>query len=289
MPPSKFRWLNRAITKSSGARLSPELCLSFKSQLCEELGAVSQNPIDRSTAAFEPLKPIGFLESCYRDKFGTPRQPGLSPHAWSQLKILPEWQPEQALQGLESFSHVWLIFLFHQNKVARYHAKVHPPRLGGQSMGLFATRSPHRPNPLGLSLVELVRIEKDTVIFAGADLVDGTPIVDIKPYLPEVEALPAARTGWLGAVEKKPIDVQFLSAAETALADWQLLHKDKDLRAMVIETLRLDPRPVVYRGYEQGTSPYRSDHAFRLLNGDVHFRFLDAQTVEVFEIRIMHN
>lgn len=250
---------------------------------------MSQNPTDRSTASFEPLRPIGFLESCYRDKFGTPRQPGLSPHAWSQLKILPEWQPEQALQGLESFSHVWLIFLFHQNKVARYHAKVHPPRLGGQSMGLFATRSPHRPNPLGLSLVELVRIEKDTVIFAGADLVNGTPIVDIKPYLPEVEALPAARTGWLGTVEKKPIDVQFLSVAETALADWQLLHKDKDLRAMIIETLRLDPRPVVYRGYEQGASPYRSDHAFRLLNGDVHFRFLDAQTVEVFEIRIMHN
>ncbi|RYZ79837.1 MAG: tRNA (N6-threonylcarbamoyladenosine(37)-N6)-methyltransferase TrmO, partial [Proteobacteria bacterium] len=128
------------------------------------------------------LTPIGTLESCYRDKFGTPRQPGLSPEAWSKLKIRADLQPAQALEGLEKFSHVWLIFEFHQNKTARYHAKVHPPRLGGESMGVFATRSPHRPNPLGLSLVKLVKIEGDCLFFAGADLVDGTPIFDIKPY-----------------------------------------------------------------------------------------------------------
>jgi tRNA-Thr(GGU) m(6)t(6)A37 methyltransferase TsaA len=235
------------------------------------------------------LTPIGFLESCYRDKFGTPRQPGLSPHAWSQLKILPEWQPEQALEGLENFSHVWLVFSFHQNKTARYHAKVHPPRLGGDSMGVFATRSPHRPNPIGLSLVELVRIERDTLILAGADLVNGTPILDIKPYLPEVESKPLAKTGWLGQADQRDIAVQFLPEVRQVLEEWQAMHKDKNLEAMVCETLKLDPRPVVYRGYEASESPYRNDHAFRLLDGDIHFRFTNAKSVEVFKILIMHN
>lgn len=156
-------------------------------------------------------------------------------------------------------------------------------------MGVFATRSPHRPNPIGLSLVELVRIERDTLIFAGADLVNGTPILDIKPYLPEVESKPQALTGWLGQAEKKQITVQFLSDAAATLDEWQLLNPGKNLREMVIETLQLDPRPVVYRGYEQGDSPYRSDHAFRLFNGDIHFRFTSADTVEVFKILIMHN
>lgn len=251
---------------------------------------MSQNPpssVPKDSAW--TVKPIGFLESCYPDKFGTPRQPGLSPNAWSQLRILPEWQPEQALQGLESFSHVWLVFLFHQNKTARYHAKVHPPRLGGDSMGVFATRSPHRPNPIGLSLVELVRIERDALIFAGADLVSGTPILDIKPYLPEIESKPTATTGWLGQADRRDIQVQFLPEARQVLEEWQRSHQEKNLEAMVCETLKLDPRPVVYRGYEQTESPYRSDHAFRLLDGDIHFRFTSAESVEVFKILIMHN
>jgi tRNA-Thr(GGU) m(6)t(6)A37 methyltransferase TsaA len=213
----------------------------------------------------------------------------LSPSAWSQLKIRADLQPEQALQGLENFSHLWLIFVFHQNRTARYHAKVHPPRLGGESMGVFATRSPHRPNPIGLSLVELVRIEGDTLILAGADLVDGTPILDVKPYLPEVEAKPAAATGWTGQVEKPEITVEFLPEAEVALREWQAQHPDKMLTDMIVDTLKLDPRPIVYRGYEEEDSPYRSDHAFRLLDGDIHFRFKTAKNVEVFKILLMHN
>lgn len=242
-----------------------------------------------SQEAISDLIPIGYLESCYRDKFGTPRQPGLSPQSWSRLKIRADLQPEQALQGLDLFSHLWLIFVFHQNKVARYHAKVHPPRLGGESMGVFATRSPHRPNPIGLSLVEIVRIEKDSLILAGADLVDGTPILDIKPYIPEVEAKPEARTGWLDKAEKKHITVEFLPNAESVLNDWQARHPDKKLREIIVDTLKLDPRPVLYRGYESEESPYRSDHAFRLLEGDIHFRFTSAEKVEVFKILLMNN
>lgn len=235
------------------------------------------------------MEPIGYLESCFKDKFGTPRQPGLVKKAQARLKIRPDLQPEESLQGLEGFSHIWLIWVFHQNKVARYHSKVHPPRLGGKSMGLFATRSPHRPNPIGLSLVELIQVEKDGIVVAGADLVDGTPILDIKPYLPEVEALPQARTGWPQEVPKEQIQVQFSEKAMALLNSWQARHPQTPLREVIEETLQLDPRPVVYRGYEAGESPYRSEHAVRLFDGDVHFKFETPFLVIVTDILFTNN
>lgn len=230
------------------------------------------------------MEPIGYLESCFKDKFGTPRQPGLVKKAWARLKIRGDLQPEESLQGLEGFSHVWLIWIFHQNKVARYHAKVHPPRLGGKSMGVFATRTPHRPNPLGLSLVELISVEKDGIVVAGADLVDGTPILDIKPYLPEVEAISDARTGWPTDVAKEAISVEFTPHAEAVLQEWQTHHPEKALQEIIEETLKLDPRPVVYRGYEEGESPYRNQHAVRLFDGDIHFKFETPTLVKVLDI-----
>lgn len=235
------------------------------------------------------MEPIGYIESCYRDKFGTPRQPGLVKKAWAQLKIRADLQPEESLQGLEGFSHVWLIWVFHQNKTVRFHAKVHPPRLGGASMGVFATRSPHRPNPIGLSLVELVRVEKDGIIVAGADLVDGTPILDIKPYLPFVESLPEARSGWPAEVPQEPIRVEFTEKAAQLLEDWQRRYPETALKEIVEETLKLDPRPIVYRGYESGESPYRNQHAVRLFDGDIHFRFEGPHLVTVFDILFTHN
>lgn len=235
------------------------------------------------------MEPIGFLESCFRDKFGTPRQPGLVKEAWARLRLRPDLQPEESLQGLEGFSHVWLIWVFHQNKSARFHAKVHPPRLGGETQGVFATRSPHRPNPLGLSLVELVRVEKDGIVVAGADLVDGTPILDIKPYLPAIEARPEAKTGWPAEIPNEEIHVEFTLEAESLMREWQERHRDKALRAVVEETLRLDPRPIVYRGYEAAESPYRNQHAVRLFDGDVHFRFESPTLVRVFNILFLNN
>ncbi|MDG0817089.1 tRNA (N6-threonylcarbamoyladenosine(37)-N6)-methyltransferase TrmO [Bdellovibrio svalbardensis] len=235
------------------------------------------------------MEPIGYIESGFKDKFGTPRQPGLVKKALAKLKIRADLQPAEALQGLEGFSHVWLIWVFHQNKVARYHAKVHPPRLGGKSMGLFATRTPHRPNPIGLSLVELVSVEKDGIVVSGADLVDGTPILDIKPYLPEVESVPDARTGWPAEVVKDPIHVEFTEKAQNLLLEWQGRNPDKSLREIIEETLKLDPRPVVYRGYEEKDSPYRSEHAVRLFDGDIHFKFESPTLVRVLDILFMHN
>jgi tRNA-Thr(GGU) m(6)t(6)A37 methyltransferase TsaA len=228
---------------------------------------------------------IGVIESCYRDKFGTPRQPGLAPSSTAKLRIKKEWQPELALQGLEGFSHIWIIFQFHQNTNLRYHAKVHPPRMGGQQMGVFATRSPHRPNPIGLSLVKVERIEGDTIFLSGVDLVDGTPVLDIKPYIAEVESIPEARAGWSREAPKFKAVVQWTADQEYLVQQWSERISQPRLKGLIEETLSLDPRPVVYRGYEGEESPYRQVHAVRLFDGDIHFAFVDAQTIQIREIR----
>lgn len=230
------------------------------------------------------MKPIGYVNSCYRDKFGTPRQPGLVPSSWARIQISKEWQPEDALEGLDGFSHLWVLFEFHQNTNKNYHAKVHPPRMGGKTMGVFATRSPHRPNSIGLSLVKIEKIEKDSVVISGVDLVDGTPVFDIKPYLPEIEAIPAAQNGWTAKVEPKEIEVLWNSAQLEILDQWQKKLGNNRLKDLIEETLKLDPRPVVYRGYEGQESPYRQSHAVRLFDGDIHFSFKDARTIEIQKV-----
>lgn len=144
----------------------------------------------------EPARPIGLLRSCFREKFGTPRQPHLTPGATASLTVAAEYLPEQSLIGLERFSHVWLISHLHLNTNMKFLPKVHPPRLKGRTIGLFASRSPHRPNPLGLSLARLIKVSGDTLHLSGIDLIDGTPILDVKPYIPECDSVPEASAGW---------------------------------------------------------------------------------------------
>ena len=230
------------------------------------------------------FKPIGYLKSCYPDKFGVPRQSGLVAKAYSELRLLPEFQPEFSLQGLEGYSHVWLQFVFHENDSNRFHAKIHPPRLKGESVGVFASRSPHRPNPIGLSLVELVKIKDHVLYFAGADLVDGTPILDLKPYLPHIESHPAARGGWAQEVASNSIRVEYSALSMEKLQKWIAETNRLELQEVITQVLQQDPRPVIYRGYESQESPYRNKHAFRLYEGDIHFQFLSSDHVIVIDI-----
>lgn len=236
----------------------------------------------------------------FPDKFGTPRQPGLVPEAVGLIEIFPQWQPEQSLEGLSAFSHLWVIFHFHLNRISHFHAKVHPPRLGGNKQGVFATRSPHRPNSMGLSLVQILKVNSNSILVAGIDLVDGTPVLDIKPYLPEVESVPQALSGWVGALPQKLPSWSFEwdHQAQDQLAQWyrsenlkkilsgfgvEYATPDK-LREMIEKILMLDPRPVVYRGYEGVDSPYRDQHAVRVYNGDIHFRFVDESRLKIENI-----
>jgi tRNA (adenine37-N6)-methyltransferase len=232
------------------------------------------------------FKPIAFIKSCYPDKFGVPRQSGLVKKAYSEIRISAEFQPEFSLEGLAGYSHLWLQFIFHLNSSTRFHAKVHPPRLNGDSIGLFATRSPHRPNPIGLSLVELIEVKKDALILAGADLVDGTPILDIKPYLPHLESIPTARGGWATQVQRDDIHVEFSDSAKEILQNWIQKTGKSELLEVIVDVLKQDPRPVIYKGYESQESPYRNQHAFRLYDGDIHFEFTSQTHVIVFDILV---
>ncbi|MGE3973921.1 MAG: tRNA (N6-threonylcarbamoyladenosine(37)-N6)-methyltransferase TrmO [Bdellovibrionales bacterium] len=184
------------------------------------------------------FQPIGYIQSCFKEKFGTPRQPSLVPESTASLKIRSDLQPQEALVGLEQFSHVWVIFEFHKNANKKFYPKVSPPRLNGETMGLFATRSPHRPNPIGLSCVKLERIEGDTLYFSGIDLIDGTPVLDIKPYVVSVDSVPQATVGWLDKTENKRLDVSFSEEAMGNLQDFQ----DKNLKTMITQILENDPR-----------------------------------------------
>jgi tRNA-Thr(GGU) m(6)t(6)A37 methyltransferase TsaA len=143
------------------------------------------------------LRPIAVLRTPFAEKFGVPRQSGLVPAAEGSVEFLPEFAAPEFVRGLEDFSHVWLITGFHLNPPWDGAATVRPPRLGGnERVGVFASRAPSRPNGLGLSLVALVAVKPGALRVAGVDAVDGTPVYDVKPYLPWCEARPDARSDW---------------------------------------------------------------------------------------------
>jgi tRNA-Thr(GGU) m(6)t(6)A37 methyltransferase TsaA len=190
---------------------------------------------------FPQLQAIGVLESCFKEKFGTPRQAHLVPGSTARLRIHPRYNPGHSLAGLSEFSHVWLISWFHLNTNKSFHPKIHPPRMKGGKIGVFASRSPHRPNPLGLSLAKLEKIEGDTLYLSGIDLIHGTPILDIKPYLHFSDAAQSHQAGWVPDHAFPELKV-VLSAR--ALKDTQgaAPGEGEDLRNLIIGALKHDPR-----------------------------------------------
>ena len=155
------------------------------------------------------LQPVARLHTCYPEKFGVPRQSGLVPAAWGEVVFEAPFRRPEAVRGLEGFSHVWLITVFHQVREDAVGLTVRPPRLGGnERVGVFASRSPFRPNRIALSVVKLERVDatEPRLFVSGIDLVDGTPILDIKPYVPYADALPAAVGGFaVGAPDLLPV------------------------------------------------------------------------------------
>ena len=188
---------------------------------------------------------IGTVRSCFGGKFGVPRQPGLCPSAWGELVFAPAYRNPDLIRGIDGFSHVWLVFGFHETAEQGWHPTVRPPRLGGnERVGVFASRSTFRPNPLGLSLVRLegieTRAEEGTILLLGGlDLIDGTPVYDIKPYLPYAEALPDANAGYAaGDIPRLEVVVD-----ETARDAFDAL--PERAQRVIREALALDPRPAV--------------------------------------------
>jgi len=191
-----------------------------------------------------PLAVIGHIKTPFREKFGIPRQSGLVDVA-GVVEMQPGFDKPALFEGLEAFSHIWLSFIFHQCVQQGWRERVRPPRLGGNlTKGVFATRSPFRPNHLGLSVVRLERISVEQgrvrLHVHGADLLDDTPVVDIKPYLPYVDAVDGAVAGFAADRPQPVLQVEYSSQAEEQL---RCLPSGQVLKNLITQVLALDPRP----------------------------------------------
>jgi len=193
------------------------------------------------------FQPIGIIHSCYKEKFGIPRQAGLVTAAPATLELYAPCDRPEALAELQDFSHIWVVFVFHQAMRDKWKPTVRPPRLGGnRRIGVFASRSPFRPNPIGMSAVVLEDIQCRNghchLILQGGDFLDGTPVLDIKPYLPYADALPDACGGFAAHPPENEISVMF---DERATAQCAILERAQypGLRQLIEQVLQADPRP----------------------------------------------
>lgn len=219
------------------------------------------------------MTPIAFIRTDFPSKFGIPRQSGRVPSLKGTIIFAPKYRNPDALRGIEEFSHLWLIWQFSQTAQKDWSPTVRPPRLGGNvKKGVFATRSPFRPNPLGLSVVKLEEVRQTanglTLIVSGADLVDKTPIYDIKPYLPQTDAIPDALGGFSQKLSGYKLEVIFPP---------ELLSKlPQDKRETAIAVLKEDPRP-----------SYQNDpdrvYGFPFAGFEIRF-CVDGQTLTVCEV-----
>ena len=188
------------------------------------------------------VRPVGFVRSPFREKAEAPRQAIVAADTGATLDVLPEY--EDALGDLASFDRIWLVFWFHE--ATHYRPKVLPPR-SDEKRGLFSTRSPHRPNPIGLSAVRLERIERCTLHLREIDLLDGTPVLDIKPYIAYADAFPDASAGWLAPKDPRAVWDVVVEADATEAIAWVEATTGLDLGARIQAALSLGPQPHAYR------------------------------------------
>ncbi|WP_372761095.1 tRNA (N6-threonylcarbamoyladenosine(37)-N6)-methyltransferase TrmO [Pseudoalteromonas sp.] len=203
------------------------------------------------------ISAIGHIQSPYKQKFAIPRQPRLVPQAKAKLVFSADFNREEFVRGLDEFSHIWLLFRFHETADKGYSAMVRPPRLGGNARkGVFATRATFRPNAIGMSAVKLEGIEylngQLSLLLSGIDLLDGTPIIDIKPYLPYSDAMSDATAGFADSRPETQMTVEFSPQALAFIA--QQSHYP-DLHAFITNVLKQDPRPA-YKKQQDGTQSY---------------------------------
>ncbi|MDU8455634.1 MULTISPECIES: tRNA (N6-threonylcarbamoyladenosine(37)-N6)-methyltransferase TrmO [Pseudomonas syringae group] len=223
------------------------------------------------------VSPVGFVRSCFKEKFAIPRQPQLAPAARGVLELVAPFDQGEAVQGLEQVSHVWLLFLFHMALEDKPRLKVRPPRLGGnQSMGVFATRATHRPNGIGQSVVRLDKVEAGRLWLSGIDLLDGTPVLDIKPYVPYADAITEA-TNQIASAAPALIPVQWQDAALLQARE-HALRLSEPLVELIEQCLAQDPRPA----YQLPTPERRYGAQFWDL--DVRWHYPQAGVICVLEV-----
>jgi tRNA (adenine37-N6)-methyltransferase len=236
------------------------------------------------------MQPIAYIRTPYRQKFAIPRQPNLVTAAIGDIHFIEPYADPNALRGLEGFSHVWLIFVFHETADKGWAATVAPPRLGGtERVGVFASRSPYRPNPLGLSVVEKVAVlqkGKELILrVRGIDLLDNTPILDIKPYLPYADALPTADGGYAvtapgtALTNTESTIESTLNFSRNSLEFIENIKNNEfDLKTLITQVLLQDPRPAQH-------VRHASDREYGMLLYDYNIRWrVDGKVIKVLSI-----
>lgn len=213
------------------------------------------------------MEPIGIIHSCFKEKFGIPRQAGLAPSAHAELELFEPYGSPAAVRGLESFSHIWVIFRFHGCGEKKWRDTVRPPRLGGnQRVGVFASRSGFRPNAIGMSAVRLEGVSVSPLpvrlYLSGVDMLDKTPVLDIKPYLPYADCLPEALGGFAPQAPTAVMSVHFSDTAEAVCR--QIESRHPMLRDLIVEMIQGDPRPAYYHD-----SPKKSSFGTRICDLEV--------------------
>ncbi|MDN7139402.1 tRNA (N6-threonylcarbamoyladenosine(37)-N6)-methyltransferase TrmO [Pseudomonas sp. JQ170] len=223
------------------------------------------------------VAPVGFVRSCFKEKFAIPRQPQLAPAARGVLELVPPFNSGDAVAGLEQVSHVWLLFLFHQALEDKPRLKVRPPRLGGNtSMGVFATRATHRPNGIGQSVVRLEKVEAGRLLLSGIDLLDGTPVIDIKPYVPYADAV-AAATNQMASAPPEPIAVTWSDNALPQARE-HALRLGEPLVELIEQCLAQDPRPA----YQ--VPPPERVYGVKLWDVQVRWHYPQPDQITVLEV-----
>jgi tRNA-Thr(GGU) m(6)t(6)A37 methyltransferase TsaA len=227
------------------------------------------------------FNPIGIIHSCFTEKFGIPRQPRLATAARAILDIVPPYDQDEAFTDLKTFSHVWLVFVFHGIEKGKWRPTVRPPRLGGnRRTGVFATRSGFRPNPIGISAVVLEGIDRHNgrlcLTLSGVDLLDQTPVLDIKPYVPYSDRIPEAAGGFATASPQAVLKVEFARAAQRACH--RLEHRYPAFMELVTQVLRADPRPAYCKQRKE-----RTDFGIRLYDVNVRWK-IRGEKVWVFSV-----
>ncbi len=230
---------------------------------------------------------IGTIDSPYKEKFAIPRQPGIVSAAQGKVILNGSANSMDAVRGLEQFSHIWLLFVFHGTQDLGWKPLVRPPRLGGnKKLGVFATRSTFRPNPIGMSVVKLDKIEQQgtqvILHINELDLLDGTPIVDIKPYVPYADIIDHAQGGYAHQPPETNISVEFSDDAKTILA--KVVSEYPTLQSLVEQVLKQDPRPA----YKQKSIDERV-YGMTLYDFNIQWQMVGASTLRVISINITKN
>ena len=226
------------------------------------------------------IRPIGVIHSCFTEKFGIPRQSGMVKSATAYLELYPPFNREEMIKGLAGFSHIWVHFFFHQAAAEGWKATVRPPWLGGKRrVGVFASRSPHRPNHMGISAVKLLDIRKENkkyiLCLGGIDFLDQTPVLDIKPYLPYSDSIDDAAGGYTSNDHVEGV-VHF-SREAVRFCDSYECETGRKIRLLIKEMIMQDPRPASQKGAKK---------RFGMLLWDVNIRWqVTASRFEVLECR----